>query len=103
MGGIAACGSDDGGSSGGGGASSSSGSANKDPLKVAIIPPSSGALAVFGTDAAKAWQFAADEANAKGGVDGDKVVQIRPAPDGRPATRVRAARKAVTQDGAHFI
>src|SRR5215207_7725079 len=59
MGGLAACGSDD---EGGGGGSESS--ANKDPLRVALIPPSSGALATFGKDAAEAWQFAADEANA---------------------------------------
>jgi branched-chain amino acid transport system substrate-binding protein len=98
MGGIAACGSDD---SGGGAAST--GSANKDPLKVVLIPPSSGALAVFGTDAAKAWQFAADEVNAKGGVDGHKVVLIKSQTDGQPANTVRAARKAVTQDGVHFI
>src|SRR5690242_10095639 len=39
MGSIAACGSDSGSGSGSGGGSSSS-SANKDPLKVALIPPS---------------------------------------------------------------
>jgi ABC-type branched-subunit amino acid transport system substrate-binding protein len=97
MGGIAACGSND------GGGAASTGSANKDPLKVVLIPPSSGALAVFGTDAAKAWQFAADEVNAKGGVDGHKVVLIKSQTDGQPANTVRAARKAVTQDGVHFI
>jgi branched-chain amino acid transport system substrate-binding protein len=100
MGGIAACGSDSG---GGGGSASTGGSANKDPLKVVLIPPSSGALAVFGTDAAKAWQFAADEVNAKGGVDGHKVVLIKSQTDGQPVNTVRAARKAVTQDGVHFI
>jgi ABC-type branched-subunit amino acid transport system substrate-binding protein len=99
MGGIAACGSDSGGDSG----TKTAASGNTDPLKVAIIPPSSGALAVFGADAAKAWQFAADEANAKGGVDGHKVELITAQTDGQPATTVRAARKAVTQDGAKFI
>ena len=102
MGGIAACGSDSGGGSGGGGGSSSK-SGNKDPLKIALIPPSSGALAVFGTDAVKAWQYAADEANAHGGVDGHKVELIKSSTDAQPANTVRAARKAVTQDGAHFI
>lgn len=102
MGGMAACGSDDGGGGGGGGGGSSS-SANKDPLKVALIPPSSGALAVFGADAAKAWEFAAEEANAKGGVNGHKVELIKSSTDAQPANTVRAARKAVTQDGAKFI
>jgi branched-chain amino acid transport system substrate-binding protein len=100
-GGLAACGSDNSGGSGSGGSSSSGG--NKDPLKVVLIPPSSGALAVFGEDAKKAWQYAADEANAKGGVDGHKVELITAQTDGQPANTVRAARKAVTQDGVHFI
>jgi branched-chain amino acid transport system substrate-binding protein len=100
MGGIAACGSS---SSGGGSASKATTKANTDPLKVVLIPPSSGALAVFGADAVKAWQFAADEANAKGGVDGHKVELVMSQTDAQPANTVRAARKAVTQDGVHFI
>jgi ABC-type branched-subunit amino acid transport system substrate-binding protein len=98
MGGTAACGSDDG--NGGGGSASQS---NKDPLKVALIPPSSGALAVFGTDAVKAWEFAAEEVNANGGVNGHKVELIKSSTDAQPANTVRAARKAVTQDGAQYI
>ena len=96
-GGVAACGSNN------GGGGSASGGGSKDPLKIALIPPSSGALAVFGADAEKAWQYAAKEANAKGGVDGHKVELIKAQTDGQPATTVSAARKAVTQDGAHFI
>jgi ABC-type branched-subunit amino acid transport system substrate-binding protein len=102
-GGLAACGSD----SSSGTSTSSTGSASKsssgEPLKVALIPPTSGALAVFGADAVKAWQYAADEVNAKGGVDGHKVVLVKSSTDATPANTVRAARKAVTQDGAHFI
>jgi branched-chain amino acid transport system substrate-binding protein len=97
-GGLAACGSSN--SSGSGAAGSGS---NHDPLKVVLIPPSSGALAVFGTDAEKAWEYAAQQANAKGGVDGHKVELIKAQTDGQPANTVSAARKAVTQDGAHFI
>lgn len=92
--GVVGCGSDSGGGSSGDG---------KQPLKVVLIPPSSGALAVFGRDAKKAWEFAAKEANAKGGVDGHKVELITAQTDGTPAATVRAARKASTQDGAHFI
>ena len=84
-------------------AAQSAASGNTDPIKVALIPPSSGALAVFGADAVKAWQFAADEVNAKGGVDGHKVELIKSSTDAQPANTVRAARKAVTQDGAKFI
>jgi ABC-type branched-subunit amino acid transport system substrate-binding protein len=100
-GGLAACGSDSDSGSGSGNQSAASG--NTDPIKVALIPPTSGALAVFGTDAVKAWQFAADEVNAKGGVDGHKVVLVKSSTDAQPANTVRAARKAVTQDGAKFI
>jgi ABC-type branched-subunit amino acid transport system substrate-binding protein len=102
MGGVAACGSDSGGDSGSK-STSSGATANKDPLKVALIPPSSGALAVFGADAVKAWEYAAAEVNAKGGVDGHKVELIKSSTDAQPANTVRAARKAVTQDGAKFI
>ena len=84
-------------------AADASSSRQQEPIKVALIPPSSGALAVFGADAAKAWQFAADEVNAKGGVDGHKVEIIKSSTDAQPANTVRAARKAVTQDGAKFI
>ena len=77
---------------------------NKDPLKVALIPPCERrARRVRRRDAVKAWEFAADEVNAKGGVDGHKVELIKSSTDAQPANTVRAARKAVTQDGAKFI
>jgi branched-chain amino acid transport system substrate-binding protein len=88
------------------GSSSDSGSGGSGgdgaPLKVALIPPSGGPLAVFGKDSTAAWQFAADEANAQGGVDGHKVEIVTSQTDGTPAATVRAARKA-TQGGARFI
>ena len=98
LGALAACGSDD-----GDGSSSGGGSSSGEPLKVALIPPSSGALAVFGTDAVKAWEYAAEEVNANGGVDGHMVEIVKSQTDAQPATTVRAARKAATQDGAKFI
>jgi len=99
---LAACGSSNSSSTSSGGSSSSSKS-NAEPLKIALIPPTSGALAVFGTASTQAWQLAADEANAQGGVDGHKVVLVKSSTDMQPANTVRAARKAVTQDSAHFI
>jgi ABC-type branched-subunit amino acid transport system substrate-binding protein len=93
---LAACGSSD-------SSSSSGGSKSGEDLKVALIPPSSGALAVFGTDAAKAWEYAAKEANANGGVDGHKVVLVKSQTDAQPTTTVRAARKASTQQDAKFF
>lgn len=73
------------------------------PIKVAIIPPATGALAEFGADAAKAWQFAAEEFNEAGGLDGRQVELIELDTDSTPAATLRAAREAVTQHGAQFI
>jgi branched-chain amino acid transport system substrate-binding protein len=83
--------------------SSSSSAEEKGTIKVALIPPSSGALAQFGTDAAKGWQIAADQINAKGGIDGRKIELIKKSTDATPATTIREAREAATKDGAKFI
>lgn len=95
---LTACGSsssdDGGGGSGGGGGG---------PLKIALVTPGSGALAVFGKDAQRGWQLAADEVNAKGGVDGHEVELITADTDGTPPKTLAAVRKAVTQDGAHYV
>jgi branched-chain amino acid transport system substrate-binding protein len=99
---LAACGSGDNGSSSGGG-SGASGGGDKAPLRIALVPPSGGPLEIFGADAVKAWQYAADEANANGGVAGHKVELVTSSTTGQPAATVRAVQKAVTQDGAHFI
>ncbi|MBZ5738400.1 ABC transporter substrate-binding protein [Nocardioides mangrovi] len=93
---LAACGSassNDSGSDGG----------DDSTIKIALIPPTSGALAQFGTDAVKGWQVAADMVNAKGGIDGHKVELITKGTDADPATTIRVAKEAVTQDGAQFI
>jgi len=97
---LASCGGDDSSESG---SSSGGGSSSGAPLKIALIPPSTGALAVFGADAASAWEYAADEANANGGVDGHKVELVMSQTDTQPANTVRAARKAATQDGAKYF
>jgi ABC-type branched-subunit amino acid transport system substrate-binding protein len=99
VGAITGCGGSD---SDSGSSASSGGSSSGEPLKIALIPPSGGALAVFGKDSTTAWKFAADEANANGGVDGHKVEIVTAQTDGTPAATVRAARKA-TQGGARFI
>lgn len=79
------------------------GSGDDDTIKIAIIPPSSGALAQFGTDAARAWQLAVDMVNEDGGIDGKQVELIEKSTDATPANTLRAAREAVTRDGAQFI
>lgn len=98
LGGLAACGGAASTSGGGGGDGGSD-----EPIKVALIPPSSGALAQYGTDAVKGWQLAADMVNADGGIDGREVELIIKSTDADPATTLREARSAVQQDGAQFI
>jgi branched-chain amino acid transport system substrate-binding protein len=93
--GLAACGSSSN--------NNSPSAATKDPLTVALLPPSSGPLAEFGSSAVNAWTLAAKEVNAKGGVDGHPVKLVTLQTDGSPAAAVRAARKATTQDKAKFI
>jgi ABC-type branched-subunit amino acid transport system substrate-binding protein len=86
-----------------GSASENSGSDGGDTIKVALIPPTSGALAQFGTDAVKGWETAVRLANEDGGIDGRKIELIVKGTDADPATTLREARAAVTKDGAQFI
>ena len=81
----------------------STGSDSSDPIKVAVIATSSGPLAKFGADTLTAIQYAADERNAAGGVNGRPIELTVVETDGTPARSVAAVRKAVTQDGARFI
>ncbi|MEA2668704.1 MAG: branched-chain amino acid transport system substrate-binding protein [Chloroflexota bacterium] len=101
---LAACGSSSSSSSGGGGGSSkASAKSSGAPLVIGLVPPSAGALAVFGKNEVQAWQFAADQANAAGGVDGHKVQLVTGSTDVTPAATLRAARSLVLQKNAHFL
>jgi branched-chain amino acid transport system substrate-binding protein len=105
---LAACGSSSSSSSGGASSASSassggsSGSSNS-PLVIGLIPPTGGALGVFGQDEVKGWQFAADQANAQGGVDGHKVELVMGSTDTTPPATIRAARDLVLTKNAHFL
>jgi ABC-type branched-subunit amino acid transport system substrate-binding protein len=98
---LAACGSSSKSSSSS--TPSSGASTGGAPLVIGLIPPSGGALGVFGQDEVKAWQFAADQANAQGGVAGHKVQLVMGQTDASPPATLRAARKLVLQDNAHFL
>ena len=104
---LAACGSStsksSSASSGSSGGSSGSSGASGAPLVVGLVPPGAGALALFGKNEVQAWQFAANQANAQGGVDGHKVKLEIGSTDGTPPATLRAARKLVLQGGAHYI
>lgn len=93
---LAACGSTTGSGSG-------SAAASNAPLRIAAIPVQTGPLAVYGKSALQADQFAANQVNASGGVDGHKVVLVSEQTTGTPASTLSAARRAVEQSNAHFI
>jgi ABC-type branched-subunit amino acid transport system substrate-binding protein len=103
---LAACGSssssNSSGSAGASGASSGT-SSNGQPLVIGLVPPTSGALAVFGQNEVQAWQFAAAQANAQGGVAGHKVEIVTGSTDVTPPATIRAARQLVLQKNAHFL
>ncbi|GAA1529987.1 substrate-binding protein [Nocardioides humi] len=85
------------------GAASRSSEADGDTVVVGLIPPTTGALAQFGTDTVAAWRFAAEQVNADGGVDG-RTIEIKVyETDGSVDTTIREARRAVTQDGVSFL
>jgi ABC-type branched-subunit amino acid transport system substrate-binding protein len=82
---------------------SNSASSNGAPLVIGLVPPTSGALGVFGKAEVQAWQFAAGQANADGGVDGHKVQIVTGSTDVTPPATIRSARQLVLQKHAHFL
>jgi branched-chain amino acid transport system substrate-binding protein len=86
-------------------ASSDSGSSNadsKEPIKIGMIFPLSGALAQGGQRNVQGIQIAVDQVNAAGGVLGRKIQLVSTdAPD--PATAVSNANRLISQDGVKII
>ncbi|VXA90487.1 ABC transporter substrate-binding protein [Citricoccus sp. K5] len=97
MGLVASC------SGGGATEAGSEGGASGEPIKIAVVPPTSGALAEFGTASREAWEYAAQEANDNGGILGRPVELVIKDTDATANTTLSAVREAVTQDGANFI
>ncbi|MFC5522142.1 ABC transporter substrate-binding protein [Polaromonas jejuensis] len=74
----------------------------KEPVKVGLVSSKSGVFAQQGEEVMRAVQFAIDEANAKGGVDGRKVeVQIAD-DEGTPDAGRRVAEK-LARDGHNLL
>lgn len=74
----------------------------KEPVKVGLVSSKSGVFAQQGEEVIRAIQFAIDEANAKGGVDGRKVeVQIAD-DEGTPDAGRRVAEK-LARDGHNLL
>lgn len=71
-----------------------------DPIRIGVI---SEVQAVVGSSIPQAAQLAADEINAKGGVDGRKIEIITYDNHSSAAESVRAFQRAVTQDHVHAV
>jgi branched-chain amino acid transport system substrate-binding protein len=74
----------------------------KEPVKVGLVSSKSGVFAQQGEEVMRAVQFAIDEANAKGGMDGRKV-EVQAADDeGTPDAGRRVAEK-MARDGYNLL
>ncbi|APW36037.1 branched-chain amino acid ABC transporter substrate-binding protein [Rhodoferax koreense] len=74
----------------------------KEPVKVGLVSSKSGVFAQQGEEVMRAVQFAVDEANAKGGVDGRKVEITTGDDEGTPDAGRRVAEK-MARDGYNLL
>ena len=74
----------------------------KEPVKVGLVSSKSGVFAQQGEEVMRAVQFAIDEANAKGGVDGRKVEVMTGDDEGTPDAGRRVAEK-MARDGYNLL
>lgn len=73
-----------------------------DPVRVGLVSSKSGVFAQQGEEVIRAVQFAIDEANARGGVDGRKVEVAEADDEGTPDAGRRAAEK-LARDGYNLL
>jgi branched-chain amino acid transport system substrate-binding protein len=66
---------------------------DKEPVRIALVTSKSGGFAAMGADVANAIKFAVDEANARGGVDGRKVILAEGDDESTPDAGRRVAEK----------
>ena len=74
----------------------------KDPVKLGLVTSKSGAFSTMGADVLNGIRFAVDEANAKGGVDGRKIVVAEADDESTPDAGRRAAEK-LAREGHNLL
>lgn len=74
----------------------------KEPVKIALVTSKSGAFATMGADVANGIKFAVEEANAKGGVDGRRIVLAEGDDESTPDAGRRVAEK-LSREGHNLI
>ncbi|MBR0564712.1 ABC transporter substrate-binding protein [Azoarcus sp. L1K30] len=75
---------------------------NTDPVRVGLVSSKSGVFAQQGEEVIRAVQFAIEEANARGGIDGRKVEVSEADDEGTPDAGRRAAEK-LARDGYNLL
>jgi len=74
----------------------------KDPVRIALVTSKSGGFSTMGADVANGIKFAVEEANAKGGVDGRKILLAEGDDESTPDAGRRAAEK-LSREGHNLI
>jgi len=74
----------------------------KDPVKIALVTSKSGGFSTMGADVANGIKFAVEEANAKGGVDGRKIILAEGDDESTPDAGRRVAEK-LAREGHNLI
>lgn len=74
----------------------------KDPVRIGLLVSKSGTFAQFGEEVSRAIQFAIDEANAKGDVDGRKV-EVQVADDESTPEAGRRAGEKLAREGYKLL
>lgn len=90
---LAACGGGDGGAT----------SSQDEPLRIAVVTSQTGPYATIGEQATRAAQFAAEQANGNGGVDGHQVEVVVIDDNGTVEGAIQATERAVQREEAPFI
>ncbi|MBV2163640.1 MAG: ABC transporter substrate-binding protein [Comamonas sp.] len=75
---------------------------DKEPVKIALVTSKSGAFATMGADVANGIKFAVEEANAKGSIDGRKIVLAEGDDESTPDAGRRVAEK-LAREGHNLI
>ena len=74
----------------------------KVPVKIALVTSKSGGFSTMGADVANGIKFAVEEANAKGGVDGRKIILAEGDDESTPDAGRRVAEK-LAREGHNLI
>ncbi|WP_028654488.1 ABC transporter substrate-binding protein [Nocardioides sp. J54] len=86
-----------------GGAASTSKQDADGPIRIAVVTPQSGPYAEYGEEQREGIQFAADEANANGGIDGHEIELEFADSLGTAEGALTASQRLVQEKNARFI